>query len=596
MLFVSRLRAGRCLMLTIAAAMACALALAHTAPAAGAQHRGSPQHHGSRRAHARHGRRHDAKKASAWAVCQRKHQQGKWCRHVEEKHEASKQRESPPAAGEESKTVAAVSGEVESQAPLGASPIGEQSPVQPSPITEAPAKPTEPAPEEEVTRHELAGEESGKEKTAHAEEERRREEAKAREEAEKRAGEEAEKKAKEEAKAREEAEKKARKEEAKAKEEAEKKAKEAAEAKAREEAEKKAREETEKRAREESEKRAREEAEKKAKEEAEQKAREEAQKAEEEKKAKEAQAPFRFFSSTSVWNEEPPADAPLESNSAAVVTAFVNEIAAYEAAKKAPNINTSSWSVPVYTVPAGQPLVKVTLEAARLSKSPALQTAWEAVPLPSNAQPAAGTDKHLVLWQPSTDKLWEFWHLEKTEAGWEAGWGGAMQDALTDSGSYGPEAWSGALTTWGASATSLSIAGGLITLEDLEKGEINHALAMAIPNPRGEVYAAPAHRTDGWSTEATSIPEGAHLRLNPSLNLASLHLPKLTLMMAEAAQRYGIVVRDSAANVAVYGQDPTPTGTNPYTGSHGYYEGKSAQQILQAFPWKELQLLKMELR
>lgn len=527
MLFVSRLRAGRCLMLTIAAAMACALALAHTAPAAGAQHRGSPQHHGSRRAHARHGRRHDAKKASAWAVCQRKHQQGKWCRHVEEKHEASKQRESPPAAGEESKTVAAVSGEVESQAPLGASPIGEQSPVQPSPITEAPAKPTEPAPEEEVTRHELAGEESGKEKTAHAEEERRREEAKAREEAEKRAGEEAEKKAKEEA---------------------------------------------------------------------EQKAREEAQKAEEEKKAKEAQAPFRFFSSTSVWNEEPPADAPLESNSAAVVTAFVNEIAAYEAAKKAPNINTSSWSVPVYTVPAGQPLVKVTLEAARLSKSPALQTAWEAVPLPSNAQPAAGTDKHLVLWQPSTDKLWEFWHLEKTEAGWEAGWGGAMQDALTDSGSYGPEAWSGALTTWGASATSLSIAGGLITLEDLEKGEINHALAMAIPNPRGEVYAAPAHRTDGWSTEATSIPEGAHLRLNPSLNLASLHLPKLTLMMAEAAQRYGIVVRDSAANVAVYGQDPTPTGTNPYTGSHGYYEGKSAQQILQAFPWKELQLLKMELR
>ena len=103
---------------------------------------------------------------------------------------------------------------------------------------------------------------------------------------------------------------------------------------------------------------------------------------------------------------------------------------------------------------------------------------------------------------------------------------------------------------WGASATSLSIAGGLITLEDLEKGQINHALAIAIPNARGGVYASPAQRTDGYSTEPLSLPEGAHLRLDPNLDLASLHLPRLTLMIAEAAQRYGIVVRDSAANVA----------------------------------------------
>ena len=97
-------------------------------------------------------------------------------------------------------------------------------------------------------------------------------------------------------------------------------------------------------------------------------------------------------------------------------------------------------------------------------------------------------------------------------------------------------------------------------------------------------------------TEASSLPEGAHLRLEPNLNLASLHLPRLTLMMAEAAQKYGVVVRDTTANVAFYAQDPTPTGTNPYTGANGgYYEGKSVGQILAAFPWSHLQLLKMEL-
>ncbi len=309
----------------------------------------------------------------------------------------------------------------------------------------------------------------------------------------------------------------------------------------------------------------------------------------------ESAAPFRFFSPTSFWNEEVPASAPLDPSSAGVVTAFDQEIAAAEAAKTGlPNLNTASWSVPVYTVPADQPLVKVTLEEGSRWTA-ALQSAWDAVPLPAHAQPAVGTDKLLVVWQPSTDKLWEFWRLEETLTGWQATWGGAMQNASADSGAYGPEDWSGAKSNWGAAATSLSVAGGLITLEDLEKGQIDHALAMSIPTPRRGVYAAPAERTDGSSTEPLSIPEGAHLRLDPSLDLASLHLPKLTLMMAEAAQRYGIFVVNQSVNVAMYAQDPIPTGANPYTGAHGYYEGKSAQAILEAFPWSHLQLLKTEL-
>jgi hypothetical protein len=305
-------------------------------------------------------------------------------------------------------------------------------------------------------------------------------------------------------------------------------------------------------------------------------------------------ASFRFFSPTSVWNGPLLADALLDPSSAAVVGALDEEIAAAEKAKKGlANINTTKWSVPIYTVPADQPTVKVTLVGGRVS--PGLVAAWDMVPLPSNAKPAAGTDKHLVVWKPSTNKLWEFWHLEDGPSGWEAEWGGAMEKASSNPGAYGPDAWPGAKSWWGASACSLSIAGGLITLEDLELGQINHALAIAVPNTRGGVYAAPAQRTDGWSTAPGSLPEGAHLRLDPNLDLASLHLPRLTLMMAEAAQRYGIVVRDSAANVTFYAQDPIPTGTEPYTGAHGYFEGKSPQQLLASFPWSHLQLLKMEL-
>ncbi len=254
-------------------------------------------------------------------------------------------------------------------------------------------------------------------------------------------------------------------------------------------------------------------------------------------------------------------------------------------------IDTTSYTSPIYTVPANQPTVRVQLNGKK--RPPALQAAFDKVPLPPGALPSAGTDGEFVLWQPSTDRMWEFWRLVDSTNGWQASWGGAMQHASSNPGVYTATAWPGATQWWGATASSLSLAGGLITLEDLQRGEINHALAMSIPNVRAGVYSSPAQRTDGKSTSALSIPEGAHLRLEPKLDLSTLNLPRLTMMIAQAAQRYGIYIRDVSPNIGLYGQDPTPTGTNPYAGPNGYLEGKTPPQLLASFPWKHLQLLKM---
>ncbi len=307
-------------------------------------------------------------------------------------------------------------------------------------------------------------------------------------------------------------------------------------------------------------------------------------------------APFRFFAPSSFWNEPASTDAPVDPSSAALVAALDEEVGAESQAGGGPNLNTIDYSVPIYTVPADQPTVRVQLVGHSTHHS--LQAAWDAVPLPPDAQPAAGSDKHLVVWQPSTGRLWEFWRLERTPVGWRAEWGGAMRHVRRNPGVYGRGAWPGAESSWGGDASSLSLAGGLITLEDLEDGQINHALAMAVPNARAGTYASPARRTDGKSASPLSLPEGAHLRLEPGLNLASLHLPPLTLMIAEAAQRYGIFIRSSAPTggiVNFYAQDPTPTGTDPYTGPDGYFEGKSSVQAIAGFPWGHLQLLKMKL-
>lgn len=303
--------------------------------------------------------------------------------------------------------------------------------------------------------------------------------------------------------------------------------------------------------------------------------------------------PFRFFSPSSIWNAEPAAADPLDPDSEAMVAALDSLQRSEQVAEKGPSINTVEYSVPIYTVPADQPTTQVRLSAGYVV--PALRSAWSAVPLPANAVPSAGNDRHLVVWQPSTDRLWEFWHLRYEEGAWKAEWGGAIEKASESSGVFGPEAWPGATRSWGASATSMSIAGGLITFEDLQRGRINHALAMSVPNVRGGVYSSPAERTDGTSSEPFALPEGAHLRLDPSLDLASLHLPHVTLMLAEAAQRYGIFVRDGARNVTFYAQDPTALGSNPYRGKSGYWEGSYPRNLLSYFPWQHLQVLQMDL-
>lgn len=214
-----------------------------------------------------------------------------------------------------------------------------------------------------------------------------------------------------------------------------------------------------------------------------------------------------------------------------------------------------------------------------------LQQAFDSVPLPANAQPAAGTDMHLVVWQPSTDTMWEFWKLQRSSSGgWTAGWGGMMNNVSTNPGYY-----TGADALWGATATSLPLLGGLITIDDLQRGQIDHALAMAVPNTAYEQYVWPAQRTDGYNQAADAIPEGTRFRIPADVDLASLNLPPVTLELAEAAQTYGIIVRDTAANVAFYAEDPTPTGSNPYAGFWG--ASKYPSTIMKAFPWSLLQVV-----
>lgn len=294
-----------------------------------------------------------------------------------------------------------------------------------------------------------------------------------------------------------------------------------------------------------------------------------------------------LFSPNSVWNRPDVAQQPMG-----------DPVLAHELADEAeseikqgigPWIETNTDSTPVYTVGADQKCVSVHVDVTG-DPGKSLTSAFERVPLPTNARPAAGPDAHLTLIQPSTDSMWEFWKLRKEGNQWQAGWGGAIHHLSSNPGYYTPSAWPGARPDWGASATSLPVLAGTMTIGELESGHIDHALAIAIPNARKGVFAFPAQRTDGTLVESQAIPEGTTFRLDPNLDVHALHLPRVVEMMAEAAQRYGIIVRDKTLHaIGFYAEDPSPLGTNPYT---RLFDGKSPGELLQSFPWSHLQVVK----
>src|SRR4051812_25240142 len=232
---------------------------------------------------------------------------------------------------------------------------------------------------------------------------------------------------------------------------------------------------------------------------------------------KQAPAPAleRPFSPTSFWNAPLAPNTGLNADSDVLTTGL-----ALQARNWGTWINTTQYSSPVYVVPASQGTVRVQIDHPPSPNVEALQAEMERVPFPANARPAAGTDARIVIWQPSTDTMWELWHVSYEglwfPRGWHAGWGAKIAGVSKVSG-VNPH-------PFGATASGLALAGGLITLDDMRRGSIDHALALGVPRTRAGVFVAPANRTDGRFTGPYSIPEGTRYRLDPSLDVDSLGL------------------------------------------------------------------------
>ncbi|HKQ71335.1 MAG TPA: hypothetical protein VJT73_18455 [Polyangiaceae bacterium] len=269
---------------------------------------------------------------------------------------------------------------------------------------------------------------------------------------------------------------------------------------------------------------------------------------------------WRPFGDDSPWNTRVAVSPALAPDSAALIADF-----ATSSAWPYVSINIENYSIPVYWVDATTPVANVQ---ATLLAGQGFVGGRASVPIPENALAALGTDRHLCVIDRRTNQEWGFWDIHKTGVGaWSCRVG-----ASADLGGTGVRPLKDVAVpktlAHGARACGFPLAAGLITVEEMRAGRIDHVLAFAYPHIRSHWYTYPASTAQVTTDQALptrGIPCGGRIQLDPTLNLESLGLSRSGLVIARALQEYGALVGDFSGAMSLYA-DASPQAQAAWRG------------------------------
>ena len=156
-------------------------------------------------------------------------------------------------------------------------------------------------------------------------------------------------------------------------------------------------------------------------------------------------------------------------------------------------------------------------------------------PVPATAPVERGQDRHLLVAQEGSCRLYELYHARRSGRGWEAG-SGAVFDL--NRSRLRPEGWTS------ADAAGLPIFPLLARYPEVAGGRIDHALRVTVPETqRG--YIHPATHFASRSSDPSLPPMGLRLRLRASYTLTGFRGQARVIL--EALKRYGLIVADNGS-------------------------------------------------
>lgn len=212
----------------------------------------------------------------------------------------------------------------------------------------------------------------------------------------------------------------------------------------------------------------------------------------------------------------------------------------------------SQFTYPVYEAKRGRAAVVRVFDAlsnirARGAKLVNTQGGTLRIPLPKNAKPTAETGQLIVI-DSSTGEEWGVFGLGRRGKSWSALFGYRFSTATNGVPAIGND---GAGIAARAGASYLA---GLIRACEIERGQVEHAVALAYDSP-SIAHIAPLRGTNGTNGSPAALPVGARLQLDPTLTeaeLAELGCRRACYTIARAMQRYGAFVVGRSGRPKIY--------------------------------------------
>jgi len=234
----------------------------------------------------------------------------------------------------------------------------------------------------------------------------------------------------------------------------------------------------------------------------------------------------RVFPTDNAWNIDI-SKAPLYSRSAQMIS--------YIQARGGDNLHPDfgenpAYGIPYVVVPQGQPLVPITYDAYGDESDPG------PFPIPLDAPVEGGNDRHVLVVQQGTCHLFELFVARRSGAGWVAE-SGARFDLRSNA--LRPFGWTS------ADAAGLPILPGLVRYDEVAAGRIDHAIRITFTTTR-RGFILPATHFASSNTNIDAPAMGQRLRLSASYDISGL--TGQARVIAEAMQRYGVIVADNGSN------------------------------------------------
>ncbi|QEL15328.1 hypothetical protein [Limnoglobus roseus] len=148
-------------------------------------------------------------------------------------------------------------------------------------------------------------------------------------------------------------------------------------------------------------------------------------------------------------------------------------------------------------------------------------------------------DRHAIVVDPTNRVLYEFYQLKKTDAGWQAACAATFD---LKSNKLRPDGWTS------TDAAGLPIFPAVVRHDELQRGEIEHALRVTVVKSR-RAYVAPATHFASRLTDGNLPRMGERLRLRKDFDTSKFTPEARTIL--NALKKYGMLVADNGIDWAV---------------------------------------------